>query len=205
MSDLVERVRTVLPSVRRDLENLVRIESVWADPARRPEVQRSADAVAELLSKAGFRDVQIVSEGGAPAVIARHPAVAEVAVIGELDRHAVVRTVVHAGEIPFHDHARAQLQAADARQGGRIEFVYHAQGAGVHASFLVALCEYPLGHPLVHALFTFRRDGFQQLVDQSIAADPFRFRIEVGQDAVTKDRMGDGADVLGRHKISAAQ
>jgi acetylornithine deacetylase/succinyl-diaminopimelate desuccinylase-like protein len=74
MSDLVERVREVLPSVRRDLEDLVRIESVWADPARRPEVQRSADAVAKLLSEAGFSDVQIVSEGGAPAVIARHPA-----------------------------------------------------------------------------------------------------------------------------------
>jgi acetylornithine deacetylase/succinyl-diaminopimelate desuccinylase-like protein len=74
MSDLVERVRDVLPSVRRDLEDLVRIESVWADPARRPEVQRSADAVAKLLSEAGFGDVQIVSEGGAPAVIARHPA-----------------------------------------------------------------------------------------------------------------------------------
>jgi len=74
MSDLVERVREVLPSVRRDLEDLVRIESVWADPARRPEVQRSADAVAKLLSEAGLSDVQIVSEGGAPAVIARHPA-----------------------------------------------------------------------------------------------------------------------------------
>jgi acetylornithine deacetylase/succinyl-diaminopimelate desuccinylase-like protein len=74
MSDLVERVREVLPSVRRDLEDLVRIESVWADPSRRPEVQRSADAVAKLLSEAGFGDVQIVSEGGAPAVIARHPA-----------------------------------------------------------------------------------------------------------------------------------
>jgi acetylornithine deacetylase/succinyl-diaminopimelate desuccinylase-like protein len=74
MSDLVERVREVLPSVRRDLEDLVRIESVWADPTRRPEVQRSADAVAKLLSQAGFGDVQIVSEGGAPAVIARHPA-----------------------------------------------------------------------------------------------------------------------------------
>ena len=74
MSDLVERVREVLPSVRRDLEDLVRIESVWADPTRRPEVQRSADAVAKLLSDAGFGDVQIVSEGGAPAVIARHPA-----------------------------------------------------------------------------------------------------------------------------------
>ncbi|MGV0848839.1 M20/M25/M40 family metallo-hydrolase [Mycolicibacterium phlei] len=74
MSDLVERVREVLPSVRRDLEDLIRIQSVYADPARRGEVQRSADAVAGLLTDAGFGDVQIVSEGGAPAVIARHPA-----------------------------------------------------------------------------------------------------------------------------------
>lgn len=74
MSDLVRRVHEVLPSVRRDLEDLVRIESVWADPARRPQVHRSADAVAKLLSDAGFGDIQIVSEGGAPAVIGRHPA-----------------------------------------------------------------------------------------------------------------------------------
>ncbi|OBG13645.1 dipeptidase [Mycolicibacterium celeriflavum] len=74
MSDLVQRTRDVLPSVRRDLEDLVRVESVWADPARRGEVQRSAAAVAKLLADAGFGEVQIVSEGGAPAVIARHPA-----------------------------------------------------------------------------------------------------------------------------------
>jgi acetylornithine deacetylase/succinyl-diaminopimelate desuccinylase-like protein len=74
MTDLVERVRELLPSVRRDLEDLVRIESVWADPARRDEVHRSAQAVADLLSQAGFDDVRIVSEGGAPAVIAHHPA-----------------------------------------------------------------------------------------------------------------------------------
>jgi acetylornithine deacetylase/succinyl-diaminopimelate desuccinylase-like protein len=74
MTDLVERVRDVLPSVRRDLEDLVRIESVWADPGRRDEVHRSARAVADLLSQAGFGDVRIVSEGGAPAVIAQHPA-----------------------------------------------------------------------------------------------------------------------------------
>ena len=43
-------------------------------PGAAGEVQRSADAVAKLLSEAGFGDVQIVSEGGAPAVIARHPA-----------------------------------------------------------------------------------------------------------------------------------
>jgi acetylornithine deacetylase/succinyl-diaminopimelate desuccinylase-like protein len=74
MSDLVERVRAVLPAVRADLEDLVRIESVWADPARRDEVHRSAKAVAGLLTAAGFAEVEIVSEGGAPAVIARHPA-----------------------------------------------------------------------------------------------------------------------------------
>jgi acetylornithine deacetylase/succinyl-diaminopimelate desuccinylase-like protein len=74
MNDLVERVRSVLPSVRADLEDLVRIESVGADPARHDEVRRSAEAVSKLLSEAGFGDVRIVSEGGAPAVIARHPA-----------------------------------------------------------------------------------------------------------------------------------
>jgi acetylornithine deacetylase/succinyl-diaminopimelate desuccinylase-like protein len=74
MTDLVEQVRDVLPSVRRDLEDLVRLESVWADPARRGEVQRSAHAVANLLTAAGFDDVQIVAEGGGPAVIARYPA-----------------------------------------------------------------------------------------------------------------------------------
>lgn len=74
MTDLVARVAEVLPSVRADLEDLVRIQSVWADPARRDEVHRSAQKVADLFTGVGFDDVRIVSEGGAPAVIARHPA-----------------------------------------------------------------------------------------------------------------------------------
>lgn len=73
MNDLENRVREVLPSVRADLEDLVRIQSVWADPGRRDEVHRSARAVADLFTGVGFDDVQIVSEGGAPAVIARRP------------------------------------------------------------------------------------------------------------------------------------
>ena len=74
MSELAARVRELLPAVRADLEELVRIESVWADPARRPEVYRSAELTAKLFSQAGFGDVRILEEGGAPAVIARHPA-----------------------------------------------------------------------------------------------------------------------------------
>ncbi|TQR88424.1 dipeptidase [Mycobacterium hodleri] len=71
---MVSRVQSVLPSVRADLEALVRIESVWADHGRRDEVHRTAEMVSKLLSEAGFDDIRTVSEGGAPAVIARRPA-----------------------------------------------------------------------------------------------------------------------------------
>jgi acetylornithine deacetylase/succinyl-diaminopimelate desuccinylase-like protein len=72
MSDQIRaQVQSVLPGLRRDLEDLVRIESVSADPARAAEVQRSAEAVAELFRAEGFGEVDIVSaDGGAPAVIA---------------------------------------------------------------------------------------------------------------------------------------
>jgi acetylornithine deacetylase/succinyl-diaminopimelate desuccinylase-like protein len=70
-ADIRSRVAEVLPGIRRDLEDLVRIESVSADPARAGEVQRSAEAVAELFRAENFDSVDIVSaEGGAPAVIA---------------------------------------------------------------------------------------------------------------------------------------
>jgi len=68
-------VTEVLPSVRADLEALVRIPSVSADPARADDVRRSAEATAELFRAEGFDDVQILSAGGgAPAVVARKPA-----------------------------------------------------------------------------------------------------------------------------------
>ncbi|MGZ5417651.1 MAG: M20/M25/M40 family metallo-hydrolase [Nocardioides sp.] len=68
-------VRDVMPSVRADLEALVRIPSVSADPARAEDVRRSAEATADLFRAEGFDDVQILSSGGgAPAVVARRPA-----------------------------------------------------------------------------------------------------------------------------------
>jgi acetylornithine deacetylase/succinyl-diaminopimelate desuccinylase-like protein len=69
--DIRAKVQAVLPGIRKDLEDLVRIESVSADPARAGEVQRSAEAVAELFRAERFDTVDIVSaDGGAPAVIA---------------------------------------------------------------------------------------------------------------------------------------
>jgi acetylornithine deacetylase/succinyl-diaminopimelate desuccinylase-like protein len=69
--DIRAKVREIMPALRLDLEALVRIESVSADPARAGEVQRSAEAVRDLLAAEGF-DAKIVAahEGAAPAVIA---------------------------------------------------------------------------------------------------------------------------------------
>jgi cysteinylglycine-S-conjugate dipeptidase len=72
--DLRQRVTDVLPSVRADLEDLVRIPSVSASPAHTDDVRRSAEATAELFRAEGM-DVEILAvEGGAPAVIATRPA-----------------------------------------------------------------------------------------------------------------------------------
>lgn len=67
--DLRAKVADVLPGVRSDLEDLVRIESVSADPARAGEVQRSAEAVKALLDAEGFTTDIVSEDGGAPAVI----------------------------------------------------------------------------------------------------------------------------------------
>ena len=71
LDELRTRVRELMPRLRSDLEDLVRIESVSADPERAGEVQRSAEAVRELFAAEGF-DAQILSaDGGAPAVVAK--------------------------------------------------------------------------------------------------------------------------------------
>lgn len=63
-----DRVRDLMPGVRADLEALTRIPSVSLDSFDQAQVQRSAEATAELLRAEGL-DVEIVSEGGRPAVI----------------------------------------------------------------------------------------------------------------------------------------
>jgi acetylornithine deacetylase/succinyl-diaminopimelate desuccinylase-like protein len=72
IDDLRARVAGVMPQVREDLEHLVRIPSVSAASFDQSHVGRSADAVAELLRAEGL-EVEIVAEGGRPAVIGHLP------------------------------------------------------------------------------------------------------------------------------------
>src|SRR5499427_6171157 len=71
---LATAVRDVLPSVRADLDRLVRIPSVSADPAAAPHVRASAREVAALLRAAGLPDAAVVAvAGGQPAVLGHRP------------------------------------------------------------------------------------------------------------------------------------
>jgi acetylornithine deacetylase/succinyl-diaminopimelate desuccinylase-like protein len=69
-------VRNVLPSVREDLDALIRIPSVSADPNATAQVRQSADLTATLLRNAGATGVEIIDdvEGSQPAVVGHYPA-----------------------------------------------------------------------------------------------------------------------------------
>ena len=67
---LKDTVHDLMPALLDDLKDLVRIESVSADPTRHSEVEKSAQMTADLFRAEGF-EVQIVRafEGAPPAVI----------------------------------------------------------------------------------------------------------------------------------------
>lgn len=72
LAALRNRLTQLLPGIRADLEDLVRIQSVSADPARHAEVRRSAEATARLFEAEGF-GVEILEAGGQPAVVGHRP------------------------------------------------------------------------------------------------------------------------------------
>ena len=72
-SHLAARVADLMPGVRSDLEALSRIPSVSLDAFDQRHVEDSALAVADLLRAEGLQ-VEIVREGGRPAVIGHLPA-----------------------------------------------------------------------------------------------------------------------------------
>ena len=73
--DLRLAIDNLFPSLQSTLEDLVRIPSISAPDFDAAEVRRSAGAVADLLSEAGFETVRLLEvEGAHPAVFAEIPA-----------------------------------------------------------------------------------------------------------------------------------
>jgi cysteinylglycine-S-conjugate dipeptidase len=72
-TDIRAAVAREMPKVRADLERLVRIPGIAFPGFDHSQVERSAEATAELLRGCGLQ-VEIVAAGGQPAVIGRRPA-----------------------------------------------------------------------------------------------------------------------------------
>src|ERR1700727_644057 len=74
MSDLQTRVHGLIPGLIGDLGDLVRIQSVSADPQRLGEVEKSAAKTAQLLAAEGVATEIVRARAGAPpAVIGERP------------------------------------------------------------------------------------------------------------------------------------
>ena len=69
MSDLKNRVHDLLPALIADLEALVRIQSVSADPKRLAEVEKSALKTAQLLAAEGVGAEIVRAHDGAPPTV----------------------------------------------------------------------------------------------------------------------------------------
>jgi len=69
VSDLKKRVHDLLPGLIGDLEDLVRIQSVSADPERLAEVEKSARKTAQLLAAEGVGAEIVRSADGAPPAV----------------------------------------------------------------------------------------------------------------------------------------
>jgi cysteinylglycine-S-conjugate dipeptidase len=74
--DLRRRVRRILPGVLADLDALIRVPSVSADPAAAADLGRCAELTAELFATAGAHETELLDDAGEgrPAVLARFPA-----------------------------------------------------------------------------------------------------------------------------------
>jgi acetylornithine deacetylase/succinyl-diaminopimelate desuccinylase-like protein len=69
VSDLKNRVHDLLPGLLGDLEDLVRIQSVSADPERLGEVEKSARKTVQLLAAEGVAAEIVRSYDGAPPAV----------------------------------------------------------------------------------------------------------------------------------------
>lgn len=196
--NLAEAVERVLPSVRADLDRLVRIPSVSADPAHNADVQAAAEATAALFEAEGF-EVQIVSgvqDGvqGAPAVIARKPAPAGKPTVLLYAHHDVQPT----GDVTQWTSAPFEPTERDGRLYGRGAADDKA-GIAAHLAAIRALGndlavgvtvfvegEEEIGSPTIRQLLADHRDVLA--ADAIVIADSTNW--DIGQPALTTTLRG---------------
>lgn len=200
--DLREAVRRVLPGVRADLEALIRVPSVSADPGGAAAVRRSAEMAAGLFRDVGTPEVEILEdvEGGQPAVLVRFPAPPGKPTVLLYAHHDVQPTGDPAEWVspPFEPSERdGRLYgrgAADDKAGVAAHLaVLRAYGGQPPVGVTVLLeGEEEIGSPTLGAFLRRHRD--ELAADVIVLADSANF--EVGRPALTTTLRGEAACVV---------
>jgi acetylornithine deacetylase/succinyl-diaminopimelate desuccinylase-like protein len=193
-SSLAQRVTAVLPSVRADLEALVRIPSVSALPAHATDVQRSAEATAALFEAEGFAVDLLSVEGGAPAVVARKPAPEGRPTVLLYAHHDVQPTGDPAGwsSAPFEPTERGGRLfgrgAADDKAGIAAHLAaVRAHGADLPVGVTVLVeGEEEVGSPTLEAFLAAHREALR--ADVIVIADSANW--DIGTPALTTSLRG---------------
>ncbi|HEV2371553.1 MAG TPA: dipeptidase [Streptosporangiaceae bacterium] len=174
-NDARATLRDLMPGVRADLEALVRIPSVSADPARAQDVRRSAEETARLCREAGALHVAVLDdiEGGQPAVLARWPAPPGAPTVLLYAHHDVQPT----GDLAAWSSPPFEPQERDGRLYGRGTA---DDKAGI-AAHLAALRVFGGRPPVGVTLFV---EGEEELGSPTLSAFIQRYRQELAADAI---------------------
>ena len=195
-----DAVASVLPTVRADLERLVRIPSVSAEGSARPRLQASAEEVARQLREAGLTNVTIANaDGGLPAVIGFRPGAPGAPTV-LLYAHHDVQPV---GDLGAWDSEPFEPVERDGRLYGRgaaddkAGIAVHCaavRALGEHAGVSIAVLvdgEEEIGSPTLPSLLAEHRERLT--ADVLVLADSTNWR--VGVPALTTSLRG-GVNVV---------
>jgi len=195
-----EAVASVLPVARADLESLVRIPSVSADPSAEPHLQASAEEVARQLGGDGLTDIEIVTAGGGlPAVIGYRPGPPGAPTV-LLYAHHDVQPVGDVGEWdsepfePVERDGRLYARGAADDKAGIAVHCAAVRALGANPGVTIAVLvdgEEEIGSPTLPALLAEHRERLN--ADVLVLADSTNWR--VGVPALTTSLRG-GVNVV---------
>lgn len=82
MTDITATIDAARTAARADLERLLTIPTISADPAHAADLRTAADLIVDLCRSIGSPDVRTVDAGGHPAVVAHFPGPAGAPTVG---------------------------------------------------------------------------------------------------------------------------
>ncbi|HEU4331191.1 MAG TPA: dipeptidase [Lapillicoccus sp.] len=156
IDDLKARVTALMPAVRADLEALVRIPSDSLDAFDQQHVEDSANAVAALLRAEGL-DVEIVREGGRPAVIGHRD--------GPPGSPTITLYAHHDVQPPGDDHLWASPPFEPTERDGRLYGRGAADDKAGVMAHIAALRAFPDGPPVGVTVFV---EGEEEIGSDSL-------------------------------------